>query len=41
MISPSLSGLLQGVTNWFRGGEKAKPDACSWWGNKFEKITAL
>ena len=40
-MSPSLSGLLQGVTNWLRRAEKAKRDPCSWWGDKFEKITAL
>ena len=40
-MSPSLSGLSQGVTNWLRMGEKAKPDPCSWCGDKFEKVTAL
>ena len=40
-MSPSLSGLSQGVTNWRTRGEKAKPDPCLWWGDKFEKITAL
>ena len=40
-MSPSLSGLSQGVTNWLTRAEKAKPDLCSWWGDKCEKITAL
>ena len=40
-MSPSLSALSQGVTNWLRRSEKAKPDPFSWWGDKFEKITAV
>ena len=36
-MRPSLSGSSQGVTNWLRRGEKAKPEPCSWWGDMFEE----